>query len=219
MTKEEATQHGSEKEAARADALFAKTRQLMGEALRRAMHVAGTTEEGRARRMSQHDLADRAGVARSSIANYLTGGDASNPDLRSLCRIADALNVPPAFLLMRQEDWTRVVAAAFALGTALKDADIQAMAGALAANTNSPEDRAAVALQVARRLGVTPMGTTRIVEPGESNAVAQAQIASIQERQRLGVMTTCALPPNGSKDLGYNAAILCLCATIGATSN
>lgn len=219
MATEESTQHGSDGDEISPDALFAKTRQSMGEALRRAMHVAGTTEDGRARRLSQHDLADRAGIARSSIANYLTGGDMSNPDLRSLCRLADALNVPPAFLLMRPDDWTRVVVAAYTMGTALRDADIQTMASDIVASTNSPEDRAAVAMLVARRLGVTQMGATRIMEPGESNATAQAQIASIQERQRLGVMTTCALPPNGSRDPGYHAAILCLCASIGATSN
>jgi len=47
------------------------------------------------------------GIARSTLRalkNPPAGSDA-NPDLRTLERLADALGVPPAFLLMRPQDW------------------------------------------------------------------------------------------------------------------
>lgn len=56
------------------------------------------------------------GVARSTLRalKSLEGDTPANPDLDTLDRIASALGVPPAFLLMRPQDW-------LALGNALGD--------------------------------------------------------------------------------------------------
>lgn len=61
-------------------------------------------------------LKAETGVARSTLRalKSLEDDSAANPDLHTLERIADALGVPPAFLLMRPQDW-------LALGNALGD--------------------------------------------------------------------------------------------------
>jgi Helix-turn-helix len=203
------------------DMLFAHTRSSMGESLRRAMHSACTTADGQARPISQHDLAARAGVARSSIAKYLTAGqgegDLANPDLRSLCRLAHALNIPPAFLLMRPEDWQRLVMAALYMANAMHDPEIQATTKAIKSGKHNADERASVAMKIAKRLGVDP-GTVSSNGTDTSSALAR-EVESVHERWRLGLMTTCALPPLGRMDSKYHAALLCLCATFGATSN
>lgn len=62
-------------------------------------------------------LQRETGVARSTLRalKSLDGDTPANPDLDTLDRIASALGVPPAFLLMRPQDW-------LALGNALGDA-------------------------------------------------------------------------------------------------
>ncbi len=67
------------------------------------------------------------GVARSTLRALKSQHDdtSANPDLETLDRIAEALGVPPAFLLMRPQDWQ-------ALGDALGDSfDYLAAAGKL----------------------------------------------------------------------------------------
>ena len=64
-------------------------------------------------------LAQVSGVGRSTIARYLGESDSNgskekntppiNPDLENICRLAYALRVPPALLLMRSDDWKRLM--------------------------------------------------------------------------------------------------------------
>ncbi|GGA29153.1 helix-turn-helix domain-containing protein [Dyella nitratireducens] len=200
------------------DLPFTQVRDSFGESLRRAMHVAGTSEDGQAQPISQHDLAARSGVGRSSIAKYLAGsrgqGDLANPDLRSLCRLGEALNVPPAFLVMRPEDWQRLVMAALYMAGAINDPEIKAATRSIISGKHGPDERADVAMKVAKRLGVDPS----VADCDASDPLAR-EVQSIHERWRLGLMTTCALPPLARLDPNYHAALLCLCATFGATSH
>jgi hypothetical protein len=75
-------------------------------------------------------------VARSTIAKYVaTRADDSvltKPDLKTLCRSAHALNVPPAPLLMRPKDWRRLAQAATFLNQAVLDPQVQAISSAVA---------------------------------------------------------------------------------------
>lgn len=70
-------------------------------------------EDGERAIVSQEQLAEGAGMARSSLTKLLKQGDEANPTLKSICQIADALGVPPAFLLMRDRDWKVLAAAVF----------------------------------------------------------------------------------------------------------
>jgi len=82
--------------------------QSLADATRRAMQVAGEDENGDPAPMSKTDLAKAANVSRNRLMQVLDGASGEerpNPTLESICSIAEALRVPPAFLLMRAEDW------------------------------------------------------------------------------------------------------------------
>lgn len=55
-------------------------------------------------------LQRETGVARTTLRALRSpkNGEEVNPDLRTICRLADALGIPPAFLLMRPQDWNAV---------------------------------------------------------------------------------------------------------------
>lgn len=192
------------------DELLQEVRSSISDSLRRAMRVAASSDTGGIRRISQKELATCSGVARSSISNYLSGNQLSNPDLSSLCRIASALNIPPAFLLMRREDWKRMIEVAYTLNPTLKDPSIQIL---VTEGNDSPERRAEMALKIVERMGLGPAH-----QADESSHEAASSMTSIRRRQLLGIVATCALPPLQQGTPAVLAALLCFCAAIGANS-
>jgi len=86
----------------------------MAEAIRRAMRVASMDDSGDLVPLSQTDLAEQSKVGRSTLAKCLSVGPdnpTANLTLEVLCRLADTLGVPPAFLLMRPKDWACIATA------------------------------------------------------------------------------------------------------------
>lgn len=69
------------------------------------------------KKLSQVELSRKTGASRSTLKRLLDGrnseGADSNPDLQTLIKISEALNIPVAFLLMSDSDW-------LAIGTAVK---------------------------------------------------------------------------------------------------
>jgi len=101
------------------------------ESLRRILQAAGEDEEGSIRALSQLSLAESAGVSRQALTQYLSArkDKPANPTLEKLCALAGTLGVPPAFLLMSQDDWTRLVNAVHYYMTALQDESFLQQAG------------------------------------------------------------------------------------------
>lgn len=63
--------------------------------------------------LSAVQIQQQTGIARSTLRflkSPVKGSDA-NPDLSTIERLAQALGVPPAFLLMRPQDWTLLASA------------------------------------------------------------------------------------------------------------
>ncbi|MBA1210470.1 helix-turn-helix transcriptional regulator [Pseudomonas psychrotolerans] len=58
-------------------------------------------------------IQQQTGIARSTLRSLKSPGQGSdaNPDLSTIERLADALGVPPAFLLMRPQDWALLASA------------------------------------------------------------------------------------------------------------
>lgn len=73
-----------------------------------AMQVAGPADAaGNTRPLRSVALQRRTGIARSTLRAMTSPAPDSrpNPDLHTVSRLAEALGVPVAFLLMRPEDW------------------------------------------------------------------------------------------------------------------
>ena len=91
-----------------AERLFASTQRAMRGTLDRVLSVSKDTDKGPSK-LSRTALADASGVARSGIIKVLSSQ--ANPDLRTLCRIGAELGIPPAFLLLSAEDFSRLTSA------------------------------------------------------------------------------------------------------------
>ncbi|PVX38176.1 XRE family transcriptional regulator [Janthinobacterium sp. 78] len=76
--------------------------------VRNALHVAGPADAaGNTRPLRSVALQQRTGIARSTLRALTDSSSEAgpNPDLHTLSRLAEALDMPLAFLLMRPKDW------------------------------------------------------------------------------------------------------------------
>lgn len=91
-----------------------------------AMRVAGPIrDDGKAGPIRAVAVQQDTGIARSTLrALKETSGEREpNPDLRTLCRLADFLGIPVAFLLMRPKDWDAMRLAINGIQDPLRAAD------------------------------------------------------------------------------------------------
>lgn len=187
------------------------------ESLRRCMGVADQREDGHPKRMPQTAFAKAAGVARSTVAKYLSPDDPINPDLETLCRLAHSLNVPPAYLLMTREDWQRLAYAAAALVAAGRTSELAELVALRpgVSGTLSPAQQALAGFDIAKRLGVTPTDFDLPTESATDKALSSERTL-MNDRTRLSLLATCALPPLSSMAPQFEGVLLYLCAIIGA---
>jgi len=191
--------------------LHASVAQAFIRAIRR---IAGAKpaidEDGERTIVSQEQLAENAGMARSSLTKLLRQGDEANPTLRSICQIADALGVPPAFLLMRDRDWKVLAAAVFTHDTA---------------RTNERFNEFAQRLYVARDHGPTASvqngrDLARLTNhlqhlPADVDDLVRSNV----EAQAYRIGATSAAPPLQqlhASNPEYIPLLLTLCAAMGA---
>lgn len=184
-----------------------------------AMRVAATDEDGEPSKITQHALAHRAGVARSTIAKYVAyngnGAGDINPDLETICRLAHALNVPPALLLMRPDDWRRLAQAAGTLAQALSDPKVVELSESVKQDQRSNAvSHAKTGLKIGERLGVCPP-----VSQNTTSSPVDQQSVQMQQGIRRGALVTSALPPGNLLKKQYCAPLLSLCASMGATTD
>lgn len=167
-------------------------------------------ETGERTIVSQEQLAEGAGMARSSLTKLLKQGEKSNPTLKSICQIADALGVPPAFLLMRDRDWKVLAAAVFTHEAARTDSRFSELAKRLSlTREHGPSDSVQHGRDIARLtnyLQQLPPGADDLVR---GNVESQAY--------RIGA--TSAVPPLQqlhASNPEYVPLLLTLCAAMGA---
>jgi transcriptional regulator with XRE-family HTH domain len=73
----------------------------------RALRVAGgVSETGEVLHLQKGALASRSGLSKGTVTK-ITSSDPreAKPDLETICKLAYALNISPAFLLMTSQDW------------------------------------------------------------------------------------------------------------------
>lgn len=132
--------------------LLEKTKSSFSNTISRIINVAGRNEKGEPCYLKKTKLAERSGIARSSIAKYFSDNDTLNPDLRTICRLAHAFNIPPAFLLMRVADWKNLAAFSLSAENIFIDTDCQLLLGEIL-KTKKSNERAKKCLDLAHYLG------------------------------------------------------------------
>ena len=81
--------------------------------LRRLTTYGGASREGAPARTTRASLSKHSNVKPSTLSTYLTpieSEEGRKPGLDKLCRLAEALGLPPAFLVMSADDWSRLLA-------------------------------------------------------------------------------------------------------------
>lgn len=93
--------------------------------LTNVLNVAGSIgEDGKPKRFRSTDLQRATGIARSTLRPLLKdAGREANPDLKTLCKIADEVGIPVGFLLIAPQDWAKLMQAIFDMPTMLAAAD------------------------------------------------------------------------------------------------
>lgn len=202
--------------------LYDEVRSTLGAGLLRVMSVAGEDENDAPAKLSQTALSDQTKIARSTISKYLSGGDSvCNPDLRTICRLAHVLNVPPALLLMRPDDWRRLASVPTYLLMAMRNSEVQALSTQGGEHAESTSKKNALdALKIARRIGAfSDQPAVRQGMPkANSNASTLAdEQDAMNKRIKKGVVATCALPPLGLLEQAAAAPLISICAVLGAS--
>lgn len=175
----------------------ASVTQVLATNLTNALKVAGPeSERGMPTRYPLAALQQATGLARSTIRKLRKGDSAkdSNPDLRTLCRLADELCIPVAFLLMGRQEW-KTLAAAF---KASQQADSQAAADQQESRHGLGKPQAG--LGVLRALDVYPLPMPAITGDQDADQVA------LRTRQnaafRKATLVTASLMQAAESDAG-----------------
>jgi transcriptional regulator with XRE-family HTH domain len=88
--------------------LYEEVQEAFVNNMNRVLRVAGgLSDNGELLNMQKNELAETSGLSKGTITK-LTDTSAyqdAKPDLETLCKLAHALNVSPAFLLMTPSDW------------------------------------------------------------------------------------------------------------------
>ena len=175
-------------------------------ALHRLIRVSTEDEEGRPTAVTRTRLSEEADVGRSTLAKYLSpqDGQAANPTLDVVCRLAHTLGVPPAFLLMTADDWSRLARAAISFAQMAGDERFVEFAEqAMAHKAAGPQTYAEAGLTLGRLLGLhSPSALPLAATP-----------------RRGGIPVTCAAPPFREMSAVSIPVLLALCTVIGASTN
>jgi hypothetical protein len=108
--------------------LFLKSSDQFRTALRRVINQSAVTASGDAKPIPRQALSALAGIAPSTLNKFLVSDEKAreeppNPTLEVICKLGEALNVPPALLLMTDDDWKKLGNAIGTYMTTLVHAD------------------------------------------------------------------------------------------------
>ena len=195
------------------DPLFSNVSRCFVEALRRSMRVAGEDEEGAPEALSQSQLAERANMGRTTLGKYLGGNsEGTNPDLKIICQLADAVGVPPAILLMRPQDWASIGSGMLTFLQAMADPKFKELASELQSLDSTTSQRIAeAAIRVGKLL--------KTVEDSRDTRVSQ-ELRDFRRASKVSITTTAASIPfrMGGVATSHIPALLTICSILGTTT-
>jgi len=203
--------------------ILSETRLALANAIFRAMQVAGEPENGYPSKLGQEALAERAGIARSTVAKYLSAKDTHdsivNPDLETVCKLATALNIPPAFLLMTPSDWSKLAQAAADAVVSSQDSIVKNIVSDLERNRIGASRRGEACLRLAERLGVRSRRNVSSESKEPIPVRWQEAQSQVEQRSEIGILCATALPPIDGITTEQKTILLSLCAILGASTN
>jgi len=169
--------------------------QVLNINLTTALSVAGPADErSRPTRLKKVALHRATGLARSTLDDLLEAcaNGTANPDLRTLCLLADALHIPVAFLLMGQSEWNT-------LSKAFSDVVKGGMHEA-APMRQGPNDMSSPqsALQILRALKAWP--TNPPAGPDGADSLRLAELERENDVLRRATLVTAALMQAGQTE-------------------
>jgi DNA-binding Xre family transcriptional regulator len=131
--------------------LIKKVVHALGANMLAVKDVAATGKDECVQPMSEMALHKKSGIARD-VLSRLADGNGDNTKLETICKLAHALNVPPAFLLMTSDDWRRLIRAINDMqNTVQTDSKLSEY---VKASINA--DKATAGLKLARKLKMYP---------------------------------------------------------------
>lgn len=190
------------------DGVVKKTRRALGENLLSVRQVAGTEQDEHVEGLSTTALHEKTGIARSTIQKLIDGENnkgPSNPDLETLCRLAWALNVPPAFLLMTADDWKRLIEAINTMQGTVQQSPV--LYESVLKNIES--NKSTAGLELVKRLGTYPDAINWAPDVGttESNIDEwQRDIERRNEIKRRSILAMTALAQSYSNTIPVNSS-------------
>ncbi|PIG25517.1 MULTISPECIES: helix-turn-helix domain-containing protein [Janthinobacterium] len=188
--------------------LMAAQRRALAENMLAAMDVAGAPgRDGQPGKLNQSDLAAATGIARSTLSRFVTENTDKppNPDLDTLCRIAEALNIPPFFLLMGKSDWVKMAEAVKAYLLVMDDVELSE-----AMNNYTQKHKVLAGIELAQRFDMY-QPDENVVAASDRHEEIQADLARRSERSRRAILSATAVSQLSSRE--KNRVLL---TTIGA---
>jgi transcriptional regulator with XRE-family HTH domain len=151
------------------------------------------------------------GIAKSTLFKLASKESAracGNPDLETLCRLAEALKIPPGLLLMNQDEWRALIGALAGLSMAVQSPQLQALAG-----KTSPAEMAEVGLKLAEALTLYPESVPKLADSESLEyRTLERKAADRNEGMRRAILSTTALMQEQARD----QKTLEFCTAIGA---
>lgn len=195
------------------DPVFSEVSRCFVEAVRRSMRVAGQDDEGMPDALTQTELAERAGMGRTTLNKYLgSNSEGTNPDLKIICQLALAVGVPPAMLLMRPQDWASVGTGMLTFLDAMADPKFRELASELQSLDSTTSQRIA---EASLRIGQLIKTVEDVHDPRISQEVREFRHAS-----KVSIATTAASIPFhlGGVATSHLPALLVICSILGTTT-
>lgn len=185
----------------------------------KAMKVAGRKDDTHPVKMTQAELAKGAGVSRSTLTLHKElEADTSrspNPTLEKICQIAETLNVPAAFLLMRKEDWIRLAQAIDYYATMKASHRVHPFFSQVADSRHTtPTEQAVLGYKLARMLEIDGGANDELLSslPLE----ARQNMLSESKQRQLSIYATSSLPPINHMQPNEKIASLVVSVIFGA---
>lgn len=195
-------------------------RRTLAQNLTAALMVAGGDQKeigSPIKKMTLTDLNNKTGIAKSTLSKLVHGETVSgnaNPDLETICRLAAALNLPPAFLLMSTDDWQRLLGTINGLAFVLSESCLDQQAFTATGN-----DKVSIGIQLVKKAGLYSENA-RFMLSTEDAGARQAEIArdldTANEMRRLAILTTTAITQSSARSLNDLAMLTAIGAIFGA---